>query len=212
MKELFEKCIDTIKDENLRKFAHYCVSYIPKYFWKIPASSSGKYHPVTDLGEGGLVRHSLMTYRVALDLIQQKSWEIMVPGITAREILTDVVIFSTLFHDTFKAGCIDELPEDYDTLHEHPILAKEEYTKAFNDYYNTLTEDERKKIIREDLHFKFSLIQDCISKHMGKWITSNYSDIILSEPETEIEQLVHNADYIASRKYCLYDEEFFNNL
>ena len=47
---------------------------------------------------------------------------------------------------------------------------------------------------------------------MGKWITSNYSDTILSEPETEIEQLVHNADYIASRKYCLYDEEFFNNL
>ena len=68
MKQLFEKVImNEIENEELRNFALYSANEIPNYFWEIPASSSGKYHPITDLGEGGLVRHPLMVCKVAID-------------------------------------------------------------------------------------------------------------------------------------------------
>ena len=46
MKQLFEKVImNEIENEELRNFALYSANEIPNYFWEIPASSSGKYHP-----------------------------------------------------------------------------------------------------------------------------------------------------------------------
>jgi len=41
-----------------------------------------------------------------------------------------------------------------------------------------------------------------IETHMGQWNTNNYyPDIILPVPLTVNQQLVHLADYLASRKY-----------
>ena len=131
MKEIFVKAIDTIENREKRNFALYLTGLIPSYFWTIPASSSGKYHPITDLGEGGLVRHSLMVYRVALDLLESKQ---------DTTIDRDDIIIAALFHDCCKQGY----------------------------------------------------------KENGQ--------------KTEFEMLIHEADYIASRKYVLYDKDFFDNL
>ena len=57
--ELFNTEINRIESEDLRSFVRYYLDeYTPDYFWKIGASSSGKYHPVFSQGEGGLVRHT----------------------------------------------------------------------------------------------------------------------------------------------------------
>lgn len=191
MRATFIKAIDTIENEELRKFAHFCIDNIPAYFWTIPASSSGKYHPITDLGEGGLVRHSLMVYRVALDLLTQND--------ITDATFCDIVKFATLFHDCCKAGTQNEAAPN--TVHEHPMLAVILLSKIAASFQSTEA-------------FKTILVVICaaIETHMGRWMTSKYSSIELPEPETELEKLVHTADYIASRKYCLYDEEFFNNL
>ena len=190
MRATFIKAINTIENEELREFAYICADHIPKYFWSIPASSSGKYHPVTDLGEGGLVRHSLMTYRVALDLLIQND--------ISDSTFCDVVKFATLFHDCCKAGRNDSPAPN--TLHEHPMYAVELITDIYGDNYNESIE----KMVIE--------ICMAIHTHMGRWTESKYSDVKLASPQTNLEKLVHTADYIASRKYCLYDEEFFNNL
>lgn len=192
MRATFEKAIDTIENEELREFAHICAKCIPTYFWTIPASSSGKYHPITDLGEGGLVRHSLMVYRVGLDLLIQND-------ITNSNIC-DMVKFASLFHDCCKAGLQNE-PES-NTQHEHPIYAAGliKYIYLYNNNNNPLIEKMVKSICM------------AIRTHMGRWTESKYSDVKLTPPKTILEKLVHTADYIASRKYCLYDEEFFNNL
>lgn len=194
MRATFEKAIDTIENEELREFAHFCTNYIPVYFWTIPASSSGKYHPITDLGEGGLVRHSLMTYKVGLDLLIQND-------ITNSNIC-DMVKFATLFHDCCKAGFQNEPVPN--TPHEHPIYAASLinciYLCLYNNNHNSLIGKMIKSICM------------AIRTHMGRWTTSKYSSAELPTPETKLEKLVHTADYIASRKYCLYDEEFFNNL
>jgi HD superfamily phosphohydrolase YqeK len=191
MRATFIKAIDTIKNEELREFAHFCIDNIPAYFWNIPASSSGKYHPVTDLGEGGLVRHSLMVYRIALDLLTQNN--------ITDATFCDMVKFAALFHDCCKAGVHNDPAPN--TVHEHPTLAVILLSEIADSFQPTET-------------FEVILAKICnaIESHMGRWTTSKYSSIELPIPETELAMLVHTADYIASRKYCLYDEEFFNNL
>lgn len=190
MRATFIKAINTIENEELREFAYICADRIPKYFWSIPASSSGKYHPATDLGEGGLVRHSLMTYRVALDLLTQND--------ISDSTFCDVVKFATLFHDCCKAGRNDSPAPN--TLHEHPLYAVKLISSIYIDNYNASIG----KMIRD--------ICMAIITHMGRWTVSKYSSFELPKPQTALEKLVHTADYIASRKYCLYDEEFFNSL
>ena len=53
MFEYFSKEIDQIESEDLRMFVKfYLDEKVPSYFWKIGASSSGKFHPVFSQGEG----------------------------------------------------------------------------------------------------------------------------------------------------------------
>ena len=51
--------LNYIKDENFRNNIEKILNSLPEYFWKVAASSTGKYHPEFSLGEGGLVRHYL---------------------------------------------------------------------------------------------------------------------------------------------------------
>lgn len=37
--------LNSITDENLREFASWCLDRLPKYFFEVGASSTGKYHP-----------------------------------------------------------------------------------------------------------------------------------------------------------------------
>lgn len=54
-RDTFTKEIGWIHSEKIAKFATYCVNNLPDYFFTVPASSSGKYHPSYALGDGGLV-------------------------------------------------------------------------------------------------------------------------------------------------------------
>ena len=69
-KEMFIAEIEKIKRADLKEVALELVDEIPEYFWVVPASSSGKYHPEISLGDGGLVRHSIMVSRIAEDLVR----------------------------------------------------------------------------------------------------------------------------------------------
>ena len=71
-----EEEIELIKDEELKKFAKYCMDKVPEYFFHVAASSTGKYHPAYTLGEGGLVRHVKAAVKIAdclLSLEQNKN-------------------------------------------------------------------------------------------------------------------------------------------
>ena len=186
MKEIFVNAIDTIENREKRNFALYLTGLIPSYFWTIPASSSGKYHPITDLGEGGLVRHSLMVYRVALDLLESKQ---------NTTIDRDDTIIAALFHDCCKQG----YKENGQTCFLHPVYASEMIMGLAECYFN-------------EVPLYIDRIISAIATHMGKWNTSKYEEGELLTPKTEFEMLIHEADYIASRKYVLYDKDFFDNL
>lgn len=177
MKKMFEPFINMLSDEKLKEFTYSALEKIPSYFWEIPASSSGKYHPYHDLGIGGTVRHTVMVMQCALDLLRMENEN-------PDPLYIDAVIISCMFHDSFKNG----LEDTGHTIQEHPALASDFVINHFC-YY--------------DISFAMEVGRAILS-HMGRWNTDKEGKKILPTPSTKLAELVHMADYIASRKYILY--------
>ena len=177
MKKMFEPFINMLSNERLKEYVRSALDEIPSYFWEIPASSSGKYHPYHDLGIGGTVRHTVMVIQCALDFARMEE-EVSNP------IYLDALIVSCMFHDSFKNG----LENSGHTESIHPILASEFVANHFCSY---------------DLSFAVS-VGKAILSHMGRWNTDKDGIKILPVPVSKLEKAVHKADYIASRKYILF--------
>lgn len=182
MYEVFEKELNYIENEKLKEFITECLEKAPKYFYHIPASSSGKYHSKQDLGEGGLVRHTKAVVQVAMDLIRCEQFY------GAKE-SKDEIISACILHDVIKNGFED----NEHTLTEHPLLACEfierVYIMSDNDYHSIWTNK--------------NAIQSMIKTHMGIWNKDKEGNEILPliGDYNDRGLLVHLADYIASRKY-----------
>ena len=70
---LFNDELNLIKNERLRRSCVEMLKLLPDYFYKVEASSSGKYHPAFALGEGGLVRHTKVAAQMANEIISTES-------------------------------------------------------------------------------------------------------------------------------------------
>lgn len=187
----------------LCKFAQDLIEEVPSYFWSVGASSTGKYHPEFSQGDGGLARHSLMTYRWLKNMIITNPADIddFAPSMT----------IASLFHDCCKRGNQND-PSEH-TVHEHPILAAkfildkaEKFVKENKDFIELTSEDE------DSFKKEIGMIVLCVESHMGKWNTSKHSTIELPKPTNPIQYMVHLADYISSKKYTSFDYEYFADL
>ena len=58
---LFYKECQKIQNKELHDILQNTIYNIPGYFYIIPSSSSGKYHPADELSDGGLLLHTLKT-------------------------------------------------------------------------------------------------------------------------------------------------------
>ncbi len=97
--EVFKKEFSYIKDEKYAIDARYLVDSLPDYFFSIPASSTGKYHPKYTLGDRGLVRHTKSAVRIAYELLDNP----LIGGkYTSRE--KDLMILALILHDGMKLG------------------------------------------------------------------------------------------------------------
>ena len=63
--KVFEKELSYINNPRYKEGAQKLISLLPDYFFEVPASSTGKYHPSFALGSGGLVRHTKVAVRFA---------------------------------------------------------------------------------------------------------------------------------------------------
>ena len=200
-KSIFNKELNMITDKQYRDFISKCLDNVPTYFWSIPASNSGKYHPQADLGEGGLVRHTKSCVQVGLDLLRSEIF------FEENDYDKDIVIGSLLLHDCLK----NNIENSGHTEFLHPLYARIFIFNQLNDIrllkvYHKMTIDDF--ISLED---KVAITANCIASHMGKWNTSYKCNEQLPLPENELQELVHMADYIASRKYCnMNDIRLFN--
>ena len=64
----FEKEISYISDNSKREDIKYLINLLPDYFFTIPASSTGKYHPKFASTKNGLLKHTKAAVRIAHDL------------------------------------------------------------------------------------------------------------------------------------------------
>ena len=186
--ELFTNELETFTNEDIKEFAKVVLDDAPDYFYNVAASSTGKYHPSYALGDGGLMRHTksvIRFYNHLMSIEQNKSM------FTDREI--DLGRIACLAHDIQKSGTEESYIEKSNngekkvfTVFDHPLLAAK-YIMSYKDKH--LTEDELKFIAMG------------IGSHMGEWNTDKRSpNVTLPKPKTEIQKIVHLADYLASRK------------
>lgn len=174
----FELELDMIEDNDLKNLVKRCLENAPDYFYTIPASSSGKYHPQYALGEGGLVRHTKAAVKIANDLLNLEQYH----HLDKSEIISALIL-----HDILKKG----MNEKDHTVFNHPILAA---NFLFSEYMKS-------GHVSMAFSAKVDNVGRLIKSHMGQWNTSNYEDGKLPKPIKEDEKFVHLCDYLASRKY-----------
>ena len=179
IEELFVKELSYIKDENIRKSLIELLKILPDYWYEVPASSTGKYHPEYALGEGGLLRHSKAAMRIGYELLNDPC---IGDKYTSHE--KDLMLMSLLVHDGLKLGD----PQERYTRFDHPILMANFVVDKADELELSL----------EDAKF----MGDVIKTHMGPWTTDYNGNEVLEKPKTKYQNFVHMCDYLASRK-CL---------
>ncbi|MEG1541591.1 MAG: hypothetical protein RR372_06565 [Oscillospiraceae bacterium] len=185
----FSKELAYINNTLVRSICSTALSDTPDYFFEVPASSTGKYHPDYALGKGGLVRHTkaAMLFASVLRTINP---------LLLSDYQLDITIAALILHDTRKLGMTDESKNDY-TRFDHPLLA----AKAIREMYNFEEEFMLVDDFAREIHNIANYIAKCIEPHMGQWNTSKYFPAIsLPVPVQPIEHFVHMCDYLASRK------------
>ena len=68
----FETEINYIKDKSKQEDIKFLINLLPDYFFTIPASSTGKYHPKFASSKSGLLKHTKAAVRIAHDLNKKK--------------------------------------------------------------------------------------------------------------------------------------------
>ncbi len=184
-KEVFKTEINYIKNPEYQRNAEILIELLPDYFFEVPASSTGKYHPKFASGDGGLVRHTKAAVRIAYELL----YSMIGDPFNSEE--KDLMVLALILHDGLKHG---EPKEEY-VRFDHPLLAAEFIKENKN---NTTFKDS-----------EIEFLSSAISSHMGSFNTNKYSDKVLPKPQNKYQKFVHMCDLLASKKFL--DIKFENN-
>ena len=186
MKDIFKSELNYIMDKRVREAAGELIDMLPEYFFRVPASSTGKYHPKCSNVEGGLVNHTKIAVRYAKELMSN---DILFNNFSKHN--QDMIILALILHDGFKHG----LEEEKYVRFDHPMISAN-FVKE---------EGESVGLTKEECDTLYELI----SSHMGIFNTSTYSDVVLPLPKNSMQKFVHMCDDLASKKFI--NVEFVNN-
>ena len=179
--EIFNPILDTFENEDIKQFMiEKCMPTIPEYFWEVPASSTGKYHPAYSVTVPlGLAKHTVALVRLLNHMLNIES---IGSQFSSRE--RDLLRIAGLMHDTRKSGTQTEFERSKWTKFDHPIQAANVISKL-----KGLPENE------------IGFITSAIMSHMGQWNTDKRSPkVTLPKPQSKAQIILHLADYLASRK------------
>lgn len=170
--------INYIKNQKYQDNLKILIEMLPDYFFKVAASSTGKYHPSFSLGEGGLLRHTKAVAKIALEFYNDES----ITG-CFNDSEKDLMMVGLILHDGLKHGI------DYSeyVVFEHPLIMSN-FIKENKDKL-TLTENE------------IEFLVNVISSHMGPWTVDYKGNDVLPKPINKYQKFVHMCDYLASRKF-----------
>lgn len=176
--DIFTSELNTIINLNIRKFCVEMLDDAPDYFFVIPASSTGKFHPKFAQNEQGLIRHTKALVGIANDLLALEQYNF-------NPDTKDMIRVAGILHDAKKLG---DNGSQW-TVFNHPIIAAD---WVRNSKSETVTQDVKNEIA------------SMIVSHMGQWNTDKRSDCVLPKPVTDVQKFVHMCDYLASRKHLEY--------
>lgn len=185
MHEIFNKELNYIKDIRIKESLITILNKLPKYFYHIPASSTGKYHPSFACEEAGLVKHTKVAVRIAYELFNNEA----LCNFNQNE--KDLILFSLIIHDGIKKG----KENNQHTTFDHPLLI----SKFIKDNKDNL------KLTDNEINF----ICDCVESHMGPWTKDYNGNDVLPYPKSKYQRFVHMCDYLSSKKFL--DVEFTEN-
>ncbi len=172
--EIFKEELDLIVRKDVRDFVKVVIAAAPDYIFEdCPSSSSGRYHPVDELGGSGNIIHSKKVFTVVYELCRALNCEDK----------RDELLAGSLLHDMMKQG---ELKSGH-TVKHHPRLAAELVAKV----YNVEFKDKLDKM-------SANLIYQIIFHHYGLW-TEEESRKPLKDYSI-LELCVYLSDYIASKR------------
>ncbi len=118
--------LEQLQDPSIRLFVTKALERVPDYFWHVPASASGRFHPLDTLGDGGLVLH---TKRVVY-LVTEIAKVFKLDGVKL-----DILRAAAMLHDSFKNGIADEdhTEEDHPLIVRHQLKDLESETHHFEE-------------------------------------------------------------------------------
>ncbi len=168
----FEEELNLIFDDNIKEFTRLCVITAPDYFFTdCPASSTGKYHPISELGPDGTLLHTKKIFTLAYELCRGLGCEHN----------RDEILSACIIHDLRKQG----LTKTGHTTKNHPDLASQLVDEVQRDTM----------LLSEESH---QLIKKMVGYHYGLWSYGKWKKD-LKEYSME-EFCVYIADYIVSKR------------
>ncbi len=199
MKEKFIQLLEeqTWNNEHLKWLACKVIPlHIPEYFWTVPSSITGKYHPIDSLGEGGLVRHTIKVINMGLKLASANP-----------KMNYDEVIIACAFHDITKYGSNAKVSDNRNDFFIHPRTAKKYLWDIFDmNVFPGGNDDDVAELIecelvvcREDyrtLVRSWERICNAVESHYAIWGKEQG----LPMPTNQLDFIVSHADLIASMK------------
>lgn len=176
--DIFNKELSYIKNSKYKECTKKMIELLPDYFFSIPASSTGKYHPEFAQGEMGLVRHTKVAVRMCYELANNNSI-----GYSFSDDEKDLMLISLIMHDGCKSGII----KSQYTKIDHPIIVSD------------LIKENKDKIGLSNGEVKF--ICSVIESHMGEWNKDFKGNEVLPIPSNKYQRFVHMCDFLASKKF-----------
>jgi len=170
--EVFEEELKLIFDGNVREFTRICVVSAPDYFFTdCPASTTGKYHPIDELGADGTILHTKKVFTTAYALCRAMGCEEY----------RDQILSACIIHDLRKQG----LTRSGHTTKNHPALAAD-----LVDEVQGATQ-----LLDKNSH---GIIRNSVGYHYGLWSTKAWFKPL--KEYTPEELCVYLSDYVASKR------------
>lgn len=174
---VFQPQLDKFETEDMRLYCEDMIKQIPDYIFEIASSTSGKFHNKTQCQMHGQVYHIVMFAEILNYLLALKCNQEKFKSPQQRDAMRCV----PFFHDALKC----DVDGKAFSVHEHPMLAGKWVREAQVDH----DIDERAK----------EAIARMCERHSGEFTTSKRSDLVLPEPENEMEKMIHMCDILSSR-------------
>lgn len=189
-RNILEPVINTLSiSREYRNLAEFLIDQLDDYWFIKPASSTGKYHPKFNNGEGGLVRHSLNVCMWWQQMYRAFEQELI--SFSGRDDIYDLGLIACLFHDAKKYGDAEE--NSRWVKKDHDVKSMEWFLHNVEIYEHT-----------NDMNFDnkaINYIANAIDYHNGPWSTHG-------APRTIFERLVFICDYASSQK--IHEQEVFD--